>query len=91
VSCPRCGSDDVRHSHSSFGLDRVGFHRYRCHVCHARFWRSPGRHEDVRAHQGEGLEAPPDADAAPGEPGPVADLSALDAELSRRRAETPPH
>ena len=92
MACPHCSSDDVRHSHTSFGLERFGFRRYRCRVCRERFWRGPGRHETVKPRRHEDHEgAPRDADAAPPETEPLPDLSALDEELSRRRAGTPPH
>ena len=105
MSCPRCGSTDVRRSHTSFGLDRVGFHRCRCRACNGLFWLSSRALEAARAHRRESLETPKDPVATPGSPGvptpggerpadrpgAVADLRALDEELSRRRAETPPH
>jgi hypothetical protein len=92
VACPYCSSDDVRHSHTSFGLERFGFRRYRCRVCRERFWRGPGRHETVKPRRHEGHEeAPGDADAVPPEAEPVPDLSALDEELARRRSGTLPH
>jgi hypothetical protein len=84
MSCPHCGSNDVRHSHTSLGLDRIGLRRYRCRTCHGRFWRGPGRHEAVRAQWPANLEAPPDRGAA-------TDLSPLDDELSRKRPEDPRH
>jgi hypothetical protein len=112
VGCPHCGSLDVRHSHTSFGLDRIGFHRCRCRACNGLFWLRSAQLEAVRA-RGRDAEASPNGRAAPAEPAmptpgssvltpapdepaappgrPVADLSALDGELSRRRAETPPH
>ena len=104
MGCPYCDSFDVRRSHTSFGLDRIGFHRCRCRTCNGVFWLRNAQLEAVRARRRESLEAPSDPRAAPAEPGVptpgpdetapqpicVADLGALDEELSRRRAETPP-
>ena len=104
MGCPHCGSLDVRRSHTSFGLDRIGFHRCRCRACDGLFWLRSAQLEAVRARRRE-AEASPNGRAAPPEPGtpppggerpsappaPGTDLSALDDELARRRAETPPH
>ena len=104
MGCPHCGSLDVRRSHTSFGLDRIGFHRCRCRACDGLFWLRSAQLEAVRARRLE-VEGPQGRGAAPPEPGaappgderppapprPATDLSALDDELSRRRAETPPH
>jgi hypothetical protein len=112
MGCPHCGSLDVHRSHTSYGLDRIGFHRCRCRACNGLFWLRSAQLEAVRARRLE-VEGSPGAGASPGQsrptpgpdvpapapdeptaaqaPRPVADLSALDDELSRRRADTPPH
>jgi hypothetical protein len=104
MGCPHCGSVDVRRSHTSYGLDLFGFHRCRCRACHGLFWLRGSQLEAMRARRRE-LEAPREPGAPPGDaavpapspdeaadaPRPVADLSALDEDLSRRRSETPPH
>jgi hypothetical protein len=66
MSCPHCDSADVRPSHTSFGFDRIGLHRYRCRACGGRFWLRRGRIEAVRARRRDYLEAP--AGAAPAGP-----------------------
>ncbi len=81
MACPRCDSDDVRRSHTSFSLDRIGFRRYRCRACRRAFWRWPGRHEAVRPRWPQGLEA---------ESWPADDLGPLDGDLSLKRDEPPP-
>ena len=104
MSCPHCGSDDVRRSHTSFGLDVLGFHRCRCRTCHGLFWLRSSQLEAMRARRrdfeaaretgappGDAGVAAPSPDEAADAPRPVADLHALDEELTRRRSDTPPH
>jgi hypothetical protein len=112
MGCPHCGSLDVHRSHTSYGLDRIGFHRCRCRACNGLFWLRSAQLEAVRVRrrEAEAQQAPgtapgesrptpgpdvpapaPDEPTAAQAPRPVADLSALDDELSRRRADTPPH
>ena len=64
MGCPHCGSLDVRRSHTSFGLDRIGFHRCRCRACDGLFWLRSAQLEAVRARRRESLEAPSDPRAA---------------------------
>jgi hypothetical protein len=96
TSCPRCGSDDVRLSHRSFGLDRIGLHRCRCRACRVHFWLLGRQLQAVVTRRRQDLEAPAEP-AVPARPlkdqfaaaRPV-DLDALDQELARKRSETPP-
>ena len=86
MSCPYCGSADVRRSHTSYGLDHLGLHLCRCRACGERFWRGTRQVEAQRArraHYFEAPEAPSGSDAA--------DLGPLDHDVVRRRAPSRPH
>jgi hypothetical protein len=105
MGCPHCGSDDIRRSHTSFGLDRLGLHRCRCRRCRGLFWLRTAPLEAARARRREleaqgalgkpgrkaGTEEPPEPDAPSSRTAsqPAPDLTALDEELSRRRAKPP--
>jgi hypothetical protein len=59
MSCPHCGSADVRPSRRSLGLDRIGLHRYRCRACGGLFWLRGSRVEAVQARRRDYLEPLP--------------------------------
>ena len=58
MGCPRCESADVRPSHGTLGLERIGLHRYRCRACGGLFWLRGSRVAAVQARRRDYLEAP---------------------------------
>ena len=104
MSCPYCASADVRSSHTSFGLDRIGLHRVRCRSCNGLFWLRRAGLEAARARRHELFDAPvreeepaerparpmPALDAEMAATPGAPDLDALDRDLAGRRSEAPP-